>query len=66
LDEANGALDQAKIEFKGKLDGERKRFAERLDKMKLELTEAQLSADELRVEVKRWREKYEVLREGME
>jgi len=40
LDEANGVLDQAKTEFKAKQEDERKRFAERVDKMKLELTEA--------------------------
>ena len=52
--------------MRAKLEGDRKKYQERIDKLKLELTESWLSIGELRKEVKTWREKYEVLREGME
>lgn len=48
------------------MEQERKKHQERVDKMKLELTENWLTIDELRREAKQWKDKYELLREGME
>lgn len=66
VEEANQQLESAKTDFKTKLEAEKKRCQEKVDKMKLELTEQQLCVDELRLELKKWKDKYEVLRDGME
>ncbi len=66
VEEANQLLESAKTDFKAKLEAEKKRCQEKVDKMKLELTEQQLCVDELRLELKKWKDKYEVLRDGME
>lgn len=59
-------MDTLKTTSRTKLDTERLKYQERLDKLKLELTENWLLVGELRREAKNWRERYEVLREGME
>ena len=59
-------LELVKTDLRTKVEVERKQHETRIDKMKLELTECWLNVDELRSEVKQWKDKYEILREGME
>ena len=59
-------VEAMKREVAGRVEGERRRYEEKIDKLKLELTESWLSVSELRREVKMWREKYEQIREGTE
>ena len=66
VDESNNLLELVKTDLRTKVEVERKQHETRIDKMKLELTECWLNVDELRSEVKQWKDKYEILREGME
>lgn len=58
FDDNSNELETLKLTMKTKSDLDRKSYQTQLDKMKLELTECWLANDELRGEVKDWKERY--------
>lgn len=66
MEDNTAELSELKATMKAKLESNKSHYQVSMDKMKLELMDAQLTADELRHDLKEWKERYDMLREGVE